>query len=175
VPLNASARKLAEDFSKTYMEFYPLIYSSVLTRVGNRHDADDICQEIFIIMYDKFYAIENKRNWLYGTMKNVLYSHYRKNNRNTASVEDVDDLGIAFTNGARDTRILIGEAIEKIECTEEERIILEMVATFNFSYSRVGEILGWSRRQVEYCYSQMVKRIQDYLSSRGIKDIAELL
>lgn len=173
--MNVQTRKLAEEFSQAYMEFYPLIYSSVLSRVGSQHDADDICQEIFIIMYDKFHEIENRRSWLYGTMKNVLMNHYRKNNKNVVSVDDCDHAGMAFTNGARDIRILISQAMESIECTDEERTILEMVATFHFTYSRVGEILGLTRRRVEYRYSQMIKRIQDYLSSRGIKDITELL
>jgi RNA polymerase sigma factor (sigma-70 family) len=157
------------------MEFYPVIYGSVLTRVGNRDDADDICQEIFLVYYDKFDTIENRRSWLFGTMKNVLYNHYRKSSKNITVTDDFDDMGMTFTNGFRDTRIVIGEAIENIECTEEERILLDMVATFNFSYARVGEVLGWSRRQVEYRYATLVKRIQDYLTRKGIKDIAELL
>ncbi|OHD64557.1 MAG: hypothetical protein A2176_08480 [Spirochaetes bacterium RBG_13_51_14] len=157
------------------MELYPVIYSSILTRLGNRDDADDICQEIFLIFYDKFDAIENKRNWLYGTMKKVLYNHYRKKNKTVNIGDDFDDIGLTFTNGFRDTRIVINEAIANIACADEEKIILELVATYNFSYGHVGEILGLSRRQVEYKYGMLVKKILDYFGQKGIKDIAELL
>ncbi|HQL81206.1 MAG TPA: SANT/Myb-like DNA-binding domain-containing protein, partial [Spirochaetota bacterium] len=64
---------------------------------------------------------------------------------------------------------------EGIECSEEDRILLDMVATYNFTYSHVAEVLGRTRRQVEYRYGTLVKRIQDYLEHKGIKDIAELL
>lgn len=157
------------------MEYYPVIYSSVLSRIGNRDDADDICQEIFMLLYDKFETIENKRSWLYGTMKNVLYNYYRKKNMNVSIVDDFDDVGLTFTNGFRDTRIVITEAMNEVECSEDERIILDMIATFNYTYSHVAQTLGLSRRQVEYRYGQVVNRIQDYLSRKGIKDIAELL
>ncbi len=171
----AVRRKQVEEFSLAYMEYYPVVYSSVLSRIHRREDVDDICQEIFIIFFDKFEDIENKRTWLYGTMKNVLYNYYRKKNMNVALVDDFDDVGLAFTNGFRDTRILISEAMEKVDCTEEERIILEMVATYHYPYTHVAESLGLSRRQVEYRYGQVVKRIQDYLNEKGIKDMAQLL
>ncbi|MBN2159250.1 MAG: sigma-70 family RNA polymerase sigma factor [Spirochaetes bacterium] len=170
-----AVRKKIEEFSQAYMEFYPVVYSSVLSRIQRRDDADDICQEIFIIFLDKFETIGNKRNWLYGTMKNILYNYYRKKNMNVDSVDNFDDVGLAFTNGFRDTRILIAEAMEEIECTEKDRIILEMVATYNYTYAHVGKALGLSRRQVVYRYEQVVKRIQDYFSQKGIKDIGQLL
>jgi RNA polymerase sigma factor (sigma-70 family) len=171
----AVKRKPVEEFSLAYMEYYPVVYSSVLSRIRSREDADDICQEIFIIFYDKFETIDNQRNWLYGTMKNVLYNHYRKKNMNVASVDEFDDVGLTFTNGFRDTRILISQAMEKVVCTEDERTILEMVATYNYTYTHVAEALGMSRRQVEYRYGQVVKRIQEYFYQKGIKDMVQLL
>ena len=169
------AVKKSEQFSSAYMELYPLIFSSVLTRIGNRDDADDICQEIFMIFYDKFETIENNRTWLYGTMKNVLLNYYRKKSKTVNIDNDFDSIGHVFTNGTRDTRILLSQAMEGIECSEEDRILLDMVATYNFTYSHVAEVLGRTRRQVEYRYGTLVKRIQDYLEHKGIKDIAELL
>lgn len=169
------AVKKAEQFSSAYMELYPLIFSSVLARIGNRDDADDICQEIFMIFYDKFETIENNRTWLYGTMKNVLLNYYRKKSKTVNIDDDFDGIGHVFTNGTRDTRILLSQAMEGIECSEEDRILLDMVATYNFTYSHVAEVLGRTRRQVEYRYGTLVKRIQDYLEHKGIKDIAELL
>jgi RNA polymerase sigma factor (sigma-70 family) len=170
-----AAVKKAEQFSSAYLEHYPVIYGSVLARIGNREDADDICQEIFMIFYDKFETIENARTWLFGTMKNILMNHYRKKNKTVNIDDDFDAIGHTFTNGARDTRILLQEAMENVECTEEDRVILDLVATFDFTYARVAEMLGRTRRQVEYRYGTIVKRILDYLEHRGIKDIAELL
>ena len=162
-------------FSEAYMEYYPQIFSSVMTRVGNVDDARDICQEVFIIFYEKFKTIKNIRAWLYGTLKNVVYRYYSSKGENVDIDELFDSIGLSFTNGFKDTRILINEAITQIECSEEERIMLDLIAKHNFSYVNVAKILGLTRRQVEYKYEQLVKEILDYLKKKGITDIAELL
>lgn len=164
-----------DEFTRAYMEYYPLILSATLTKVSNSDDARDICQEVFAIFYDKFDTIENKRAWLYGALKNVVYRYYNKKDTSVDIDEVFDDIGLSFTNGFRDTRILIREAMDNNDVTEEERVILDLIATRSFSYENVARILGLTRRQVEYKYSQVVKGILDYLKKKGIKDIAELL
>jgi RNA polymerase sigma factor (sigma-70 family) len=164
-----------DEFSQAYMEYYPLLLSSLLTKIGNPDEARDICQEVFIIFLEKYETIQNKRAWLYGTLKNVVYQHYAKKKPDVDINQVFDDEGLAFVNGSRDARIMIAEAIEHVECTEEDRILLDLIAIHDYSYGSVAEILGLSRRQVEYRYGQLAKSILEYLKSRGIKDLAELL
>ncbi len=165
----------ADAFTQAYMEYYPLILGSLLARVGNPEEARDICQEVFIIFLEKFETIENKRAWLYGTLKNVVYRHYAKKRPDVDIDEVFNDEGLAFVNGARDARIMIAEAIEQVECSEEDRVLLDCIAIHDYSYASVAEILGLSRRQVEYRYGQLAKGILDHLRNKGIKDLAELL
>lgn len=162
-------------FTQAYMEYYPLILSSLLTKVSNPEEARDLCQEVFIIFLEKYDTIQNKRAWLFGTMKNVVYRHYAKKKPDVDIDEVFNDEGLSFTNGARDARIMIGEAIEHVECSEEDRILLDLIAIHDYSYGSVAGVLGLSRRQVEYRYGQLAKSIMEYLRSRGIKHLAELL
>jgi len=162
-------------FTQAYMEYYPLILSSLLTKVSNPEEARDLCQEVFIIFLEKYDTIQNKRAWLFGTMKNVVYRHYAKKKPDVDIDEVFNDEGLSFTNGARDARIMIGEAIEHVECSEEDRVLLDLIAIHDYSYGSVAEVLGLSRRQVEYRYGQLAKSIMEYLRSRGIKHLAELL
>ncbi len=157
------------------MVYYPQIFSSVMGRVGNADDARDICQEVFTIFYEKFDTINNIRTWLYGTLKNVVYRYYSSKKQNVDIDELFDSIGLSFTNGFKETRILINEAIAQIECGEEERIMLDLIARHNFSYVNVAKVLGLTRRKVEYKYGQLIKEILDYLKKKGITDIAELL
>ena len=89
--------------------------------------------------------------------------------------EVFDDVKLTYANGFRDTRIILSEAMENIACDEQERIILDLIATHNFTYKHVSELLGLTFRQVNYKYSQMVKKINEYLAGKGIRDIEELL
>jgi RNA polymerase sigma factor (sigma-70 family) len=164
-----------DEFTQAYMDYYPLILSSILTKVGSPDEARDLCQEVFILFLKKYDTIQNKRAWLYGTLKNVVYQHYSKKKADVDIEEVYNDEELAFTNGARDTRILISEAIEHVDCTEEDRILLDLIAIHDYTYGHVAEILGLSRRQVEYKYGQLAKSILEYLKSRGIKGLAELL
>jgi RNA polymerase sigma factor (sigma-70 family) len=143
--------------------------------VGNVDDARDICQEVFIILYEKFDGIRNVRAWLYGTLKNVVYRYYTARKQHVDIDDMFNSMGLSFTNGFRDTRIMINEAIEELECDGEERIILDLIARYNFSYVNVAKILGLTRRQVEYKYGQLVRGIMDHLKKNGITDISELL
>ncbi|OHD63495.1 MAG: hypothetical protein A2176_11335 [Spirochaetes bacterium RBG_13_51_14] len=169
------AKGSVDEFTQAYMEYYSQVFSSILTKVGNAEDARDLCQEVFLIFFDKFEKIENKRAWLYGTLRNVVYRHYAKKDPGVDIDEVFNDVGLTFTNGFRDTRIIISEALEQIECGEDERTMLDLIATHNFTYGNAAGVLGLTRRQVEYKYGQLVKRILEYLNSKGIKDIAELL
>ena len=162
-------------FTETYMKYYPQILSLILLKINDIEDARDLCQEVFIIFYEKCDSIYNIRPWLYGTMKNVLYRYYASKNQDV----DIDKLfnspELAFTNGFRDTRIIINEAIDHTGCDDEERIIFDLIARHNFSYENAARILGYTRRQVEYKYTQLVKGVLAYLKKKGITDIKELL
>jgi RNA polymerase sigma factor (sigma-70 family) len=165
-----------DKYTEAYAAYYPLVYSVVYTKTGDRDETRDICQEIFLILFEKFSTIENIRQWLLGTMRLVVLRHFQKKKNRNISIDDVfDDVKLTYTNGFRDTRIILTEAMENIACDEQERIILDLIATHNFTYKHVAELLGLTFRQVNYKYNQMVKKINDYLSEKGVKDIEELL
>ncbi len=166
------------DFIDDYLNYYPVIYSAVYSRIDDSFEADDLCQEIFIIFYRKFDSIgnENKRRWLYATAKNVVLNYYKK--KRALKVKDIDEawnLGLSFVNGFRDTRIILNEAMENIKCDDTERIILDLIAVHNFSYSSVSDIIGLNERQVRYKYDILIKKLYKQLHSLGIKDLEELL
>ena len=168
--------KKREKFTEIYSDYFPVIFSSVYTKVGNYEDAMDIAQEVFVIFYNKFDEVENPRRWLYGTLRNVVLQYYKKKPDPTVNIDTIfDDIGLTFVNGFRDNRIIIEEAIENVELIEEERLILDYVAFHTFSYREVGEIMGYSKDQISYKYTNIVKKIKNYLQTRGIRDIEDLL
>lgn len=170
------SKKRREEFSKAYLEYFPLLFNTLLTKVGNRDSANDICQEVFIILYEKFDEVENIRKWLYGALKYAVLRYYEKNQVKDVDIDKIfDDENLIYVNGFKDTRIIIDEAIENIKLTEEERLILEYVAYNNYSYTNAGKILGLSKRQVGYRYLDIVERILEYLQENGIENIEDLL
>ena len=164
------------EYIDAYLDYYSIVYSSIYTRINNKDEANDLCQEVFIIFYEKFDFIQNKRKWLLGTAKNVLLNYYKKKKPvNIEDIEKFDDMGLTFVNGFRETRILIDEAMKNIQCDDIERMLLDLIAIHNFSYNKTAKIVGLTGSQVKYKYRQLVKKLTHYMRSIGIDDLEDLL
>ncbi|MBN1498447.1 MAG: sigma-70 family RNA polymerase sigma factor [Spirochaetes bacterium] len=166
------------DFAETYSDLYPLVFSTIYSKVGSLDDAEDICQELFIKLYDKLDEVENRRKWLYGALKLEVMAYYRKRKAGTVDIDEIfDDAALAFVNGFRDTRIMISEAIEELDTISEpgDRVLFDLIAVRNFSYEEAGSQVGLSKRQVRYRYGLIVDRLVDYFKKKGINSLEELL
>jgi RNA polymerase sigma factor (sigma-70 family) len=165
-----------ERFTEIYHEYYPVVFNTVFSKIENETDASDICQEIFLIFFNKFDEVENPRAWLFGVMKNVVLRFYRDQKNSGLDIDAVfDDSAMIYVNGFRDTRLMITEAMESVNLDEKERQVLDYVALSNYSYSNVGKIIGMTKRQVGYAYQNAVRKITDYLKTKGIQDLGDLL
>ncbi len=170
--------RIRDGYTEAHMDYYALVFSVVNTKVDNVEDAKDITQDVFIKFYEKFESINNIRKWLYGALRISVLEHYRKKRGSDLTVEDIfEDSSIAFVNGFRDARVVIDEAFEDINIfsEDEDKILFDLIAVHNFSYSKTGEQLGFTKRQVQYKYGSIVKKIMHNLNEKGIKHIEDLL
>ncbi len=157
---------------------YPLVYNSVYTRINNVDDVQDICQEVFIRLYDKYEEVDNPRKWLLGTMRYVVLEFYRRKGNKDITINEVfNDMSMTFVNGFRDSRLIIEEAMENMEIFEDEkgRTLFYLIAINNHSYRETGKLLGLPVHKVRYRYEQIVNRIIDHLKKKGIKSLDDLL
>jgi RNA polymerase sigma factor (sigma-70 family) len=165
-------------FTEVYSDYYPLVYSIVYSKVGNVDDVKDICQEVFIRLYNKFEDVENPRKWLLATLRYVVLEYYRKKDYKEFDVNEVPNASsLSFINGFRDTRILIEDALEDMKNfkNEKEKILFDLIAIYNYTYRETGEYLGLTERQVRYKYGLIVKRLVQYFKKKGIKNLEDLL
>jgi RNA polymerase sigma-70 factor (ECF subfamily) len=75
------------------------VYNLVLNFVGNRDDASDITQDIFLKVYtniDKFQEDKNFNSWILKLSKNHCIDHWRKNKNSRQKVK----LDESLYNGA---------------------------------------------------------------------------
>ncbi len=164
------------EFIEWYSEYYQIVYGAIYSKVSDKHDVDDLIQEVFLIFYEKIDGIVNKRSWLFGTVQNVLMNYYRKK-RKFSSDDDIADYlnddSLATLNGLRDTRMLLEEAIASL--TEKDRILFDLVAVQQLTYHVAARHLGLTRRQVAYRYSLIIGTIKGYLNEKGIRGLGDLL
>jgi RNA polymerase sigma factor (sigma-70 family) len=176
VPLTENEKRKV--FTEIYSDNYLIVFSAIYIRVANTDDAKDICQEVFFRFYQKLNEVENVSRWLFTALKLVVMEYYRRKGKDNVNIDDVlNDVGMTFINGFKDTRIIINEAIGEMSdvIDENEKIIFNLIAVHNFSYGETAREIGITRRQVEYRYTQMVKRILKYLEGKGIQRLEDLL
>ena len=167
-----------KQFISSYDAHYSVIFSSVYSRVNNYHDAEDICQEVFIRLYDKIEEVENPRKWLFGCLRIVVIDYYKRKYTREIDVEEFfDDMAMSFVNGFRDTRIMIKDVLDAVTDEEDGESIslFELVAVYNYSLADAARHTGLSYKQARYRYSRITQKLAAGLKKRGINSIEDLL
>ncbi len=176
--METKSKTKKDEYTELFTEYYHVVFNAVYPKVGNENDTEDICQEVFIALYNNLEKIESVRKWLFGTLKNIVYQYYRKkySKQTDIDIDDVfQDVSLTFVNGFKDARIEISAAIEDEIKDETERMIVDLIAFHNYSYTYVAKVMGITKRTVQYRYTQLVKRILANLETKGIKNIEDLL
>lgn len=79
-------------FEELYQRYYRRVYSLCLRMTGEKAEAEDLTQEIFIHVYRKiggFRGESTMRTWLYRVTVNKVLMHFRKNStRREQTTED---------------------------------------------------------------------------------------
>lgn len=168
-------------FREAYNMYYPAVYNILFFKLKNKNDIEDICQEVFISLYNNLEEVRDIKKWLYGALRYTISNFYRKKGMNDSEIVDIEDvqndINLSFQNGQRDIRIIINEAIENKENfnDEEEKILFDLIAINKYTYAEAANQLGLTRNQVEYKYKTISKRIVKYLENMGITSIEDLL
>jgi len=166
------------DFAKYFDAYYSLIFSVILSKVNNFHDAEDICQEVFLRFYRKIDEIEHPRTWLHGCLRNVVFDYYKRRNSSDEEIELLfDDMSMGYVNGFRDARITITKVLQELvtEDREGDIAVFELVALHNFTFSQASDHLGISVKQARYRYNRATDRVRQKLKDKGINRIEDLL
>ncbi|MCP4138393.1 MAG: sigma-70 family RNA polymerase sigma factor [bacterium] len=175
-------------FSEVYRDYFPLIRNSIVTDVDSFDIAENLSHDVFFTFllkldnpdfFDDMKKNHRKvRKWLFETMKFTFINYYRKekNMPDEISPHDVfENIALTFTNGMRDTRIILEEAVKTLT-GERELLIFDYVAVQNYSYKKTGQILGFSKKQVSTRYNVIVNKILNYLKEKkGINNLEDLL
>ena len=170
--------KKTRDFAEVFKLYYTIIRNTVLSIVNNEHDANDICQDIFLRYYRKFDEVENARKYLFSILRFAVADHYKKINGGSADIDKyLKENDLKFANSFRETRIILQEALDDMSNFEDEkeRVLFDMIAIERYSYREACKILGLTFSQVRYKYEQIIKRLIDHLKKKGINNLEELL
>ncbi|WP_437228924.1 sigma-70 family RNA polymerase sigma factor [Planctomicrobium sp. SH661] len=155
------------DFLRQLALAYHEIYATGLTIVGNRDDADDVIQEVCVVLwqrYDEFDPDTNFRKWAYTVTFNVAKAYARKRRRNRGfGLSDYALMKVAQmkTGGSELFELqceVLRECMEKLP--DQDREFLSSCYRNSVSLTAYARELG---RSVETIYTKL-KRLRRRLS-----------
>lgn len=165
-------------FVENYDSYYSIVFNSIYSKVSNYHDAEDICQEVFIRFYDNMEQVENPRKWLFGCLRLVVFDYYKMKQKKDIDVDELfEDIGMGYVNGFRDTRMMIKQVIDDIcsEVGDRDASLFELVAVYNYSFVQASKHLNLNYKQARYRYNTFAERVTEKLKEKGISSIEDLL
>ena len=176
--MKKSSGSVNERFTRAFDENYSVMFNAVRAKVGSFDDAEEICQELFLRLYQRIGEVANPRAWLFGALRLVVLEHYRKKGH---AEDDIDRMceqtPRSFCERSPETGMLLQEALESegMFSDERERSLFELVAIDGYSYADAARTLRISYRQARYGFECAAKRIVSWLKGRGISNLEEML
>ena len=124
-------------FKVLYDRYVIRVYSKCLSFSKNNQDAEDICQDIFLKLWDKIHSFKGTSKfstWLYSFTYNHCVNYYHRNKlkkfeKNTLNIELMSDEVIAQANDGNLVQLLklekFNEALDQISIEDKQILILK--------------------------------------------------
>lgn len=139
-------------FDAVFHEHYDRIYGVLFRLVGNRGEAEDLTQEVFLKLYDHAYTkkrfnFKRENNigaWLYRVATNMGYNEIRNRQRrwqrNLHLVPDpTESSSTEVKVSQRETAVKVRQTLSKLP---ERQVQLLVLRQMGMSYAECAEICG---------------------------------
>jgi RNA polymerase sigma-70 factor, ECF subfamily len=139
------------------------------TRFAQDHDElDDICQEVFIRVYDNLSKFRHEspfEHWITKITVHICHDALRRRRRDTNRISDnqaleIRDHAVEARNDAREARELLAWAMMHIK--PDERVVITLMELEEKTVKETASLTGWSESNVKvraYRARQALKRI----------------
>lgn len=141
------------------------VYSLAISLLHNHHAAEDAVQETFMKIWCSANSYKQGRHpmaWIMSIAHNVAVDSLRKQNRESASVEeDTPDSAQPVDRRAED-HLCVGHALEALPECDREIIVMRVIG--GLSYHDVCNILGIPVGTAAWKYARGIKKLRELLS-----------
>ena len=161
--------KISEtEFEKLIYDNQGLIIKVCNIYCNNRHDKDDLFQDITINLWkglDSFKGDSKLSTWIYKVSLNTAISRFRRKKFNTVDIDQIHDLKTDPPDHENEQEFQIKalyKAISKLKPVEKAIILLYLEEK---SYDEIAGIIGISTKNVSVKLVRIKKKLEKILSS----------
>lgn len=170
-----------EAFEELVRRYHPVVLNMASRLLGNRNDAADVCQEVFILLLRKLGSFRGEAKfstWLYRVSLNACHDHARRARRHVSLSESpgedmpemeqlLPDEGLEGPEESmerEEVRRKVQEAIRRLPPKFKEVIYLHDISGCN--YKEVAEILdinlGTVKSRLNRARARLAGELEDY-------------
>jgi RNA polymerase sigma factor (sigma-70 family) len=146
-------------FEEIYTENYKIMFRVATRMVGDKEDASDIIQEIFIDFFNKTNngnTISYPKSWLYRATINKCIDNKRTKKR-FQDIESVSGFNYeSETAENQETKNAISLAISKLK--PQEKILINVYSE-GLSYKEIAEVTGINFSSIGKMLSRILKKM----------------
>jgi RNA polymerase sigma-70 factor (ECF subfamily) len=146
---NVASARLTEELDQLFREHYQLVYRTAYGVTGNREDAQDVLQTLFLRLLRKNRPTdfrENPRAYLYRAAVNLSLNAIRQRKRHVLvdTSERLEEIPQANAPGSAERlHQRLYEAVAEFDSETAEILILRYV--HNYDIAEIAKMLGKSR------------------------------
>lgn len=147
-----------------------MVFSIVLKVVGQREQAEDIAQEVFVKVYKslpKFRQDSKLSTWLYRVAYNEAISHTRRNKNVYFTSIDIEDNPLQLKDDMPDNECMSFEEKQDIAeqllamLPEKDKIIIQLFYIESQRIEQISQIMGISVSNVKVKLHRIRKLLQE--------------
>ena len=153
-------------FEALFKEYHPMVFQMCLGFVkGNRPQADDLAQEVFINIWTALGSFEGRsshKTWIYRITVNTCLQFVRKDRKTEPIPDHGFDLSAERTENPSDEQTeMLYTAIGKLP--ETDRLIIMMVLD-ELSYNEISAVMGISEVNLRVKIHRIKSKLKTLMS-----------
>jgi RNA polymerase sigma-70 factor (ECF subfamily) len=162
--LVAAARQDPAAFGRLYDCYVQPIYRYAYSRLGSRHEAEDITSQTFIVAYESLPRYRERGHfaaWLFRIARSKIMDHYRRGRREV-SLQAAEGL---FEHPDTLGSLIQEEELSKLRSailntTEEEQDLIRLRYVADLSFAEMAELLGKREDAVKKSLYRLLARLK---------------
>ena len=170
-------------FQQLYEQNAPMVFRVAFRLLGNRLDAEDVTQEVFVTLYRRLGTFDFRssfQTWCYRITVNACYDKMRKQQRRAAYqagyVEDGDGVPETVQAGRQpepvrqvllqDLQRFVEQALARLHPDLRTALVLKEIE--ELSYQEIARIMACSQGTVASRLARARQQVAQYLRRAGI-------
>lgn len=147
--------------SRLYELASSAVYSFALSILKNTHDAEDVLQDLFVVVYNSAssYKKGNPMAWMLTITKNLCLMKLRERTKTAQiSPQDWENLFVDEIGISQEERIVIESCLEKL--SDQERQIVILHAVCDLKHKETAKLLNIPLATVLSKYQRALKKMR---------------